>query len=176
MGVVSSPPPAETSADVASPCFDRTGSVQGCSPYANAVAKAIAKRPQSAAGGTVGSRGGPGMVAIFGPEGPIILPWTVQGDHFRWGTVHGVTTLLAMLCCMCFFVLCLQAAFAAVSATPSQPQLARFYIYTMRTIAKRLVLRMYNPHHVVHVHGPYGYLMCLVVQVDTRCIKLVNLP
>ena len=28
MGVVSSPPPAETSADVASPCFDRTGSVQ----------------------------------------------------------------------------------------------------------------------------------------------------
>ena len=28
MGVMSSPPPAETSADVASPCFDRTGSVQ----------------------------------------------------------------------------------------------------------------------------------------------------
>ena len=28
MGVVSSPCPAETSADVALPCFDRTGSVQ----------------------------------------------------------------------------------------------------------------------------------------------------
>ena len=28
VGVVSSPPPAETSADVASSCFDRTGSVQ----------------------------------------------------------------------------------------------------------------------------------------------------
>jgi len=63
----------------------------GCSPYASAVAQAIAKRPQSAAGGTVGRRGGPGMAAIFGPGGLIILPWTVRGDHFRGGTVHGVT-------------------------------------------------------------------------------------
>ena len=31
------------------------------------MAKAIAKRPQSAAGETVSSRGGPGMAAIFGP-------------------------------------------------------------------------------------------------------------
>ena len=31
------------------------------------------------------------MAAIFGPGGPIILPWTVRGDHFRGGTVHGVT-------------------------------------------------------------------------------------
>ena len=31
------------------------------------------------------------MAAIFGPGGPIILPWTVWGDHFRGGTVHGVT-------------------------------------------------------------------------------------
>jgi len=31
------------------------------------VAKAIAKKLQSAAGETVGSRGGPGMAAIFGP-------------------------------------------------------------------------------------------------------------
>ena len=55
------------------------------------MAKAIAKRPQSAAGGTVGSTGGPGMAARFGPGGRIILPWTVRGDHFRGGTVHGVT-------------------------------------------------------------------------------------
>ena len=40
---------------------------------------------------TVGSRGGPGMAAIFGPGGPIILPWTVWGDCFQGGTVHGVT-------------------------------------------------------------------------------------
>ena len=39
----------------------------------------------------VGSRGGSGMAAIFGPRGPIILPWTVQGDHLRGGTVLGVT-------------------------------------------------------------------------------------
>ena len=71
MGVVSSPPPAETSADVASPCFDRTGSVQ------------------SAPGGPSAAGGGPGMAAIFGPGGPIILPWTVRGNHFRGGTVHG---------------------------------------------------------------------------------------
>ena len=58
------------------------------------MAKAIAKRPQSAAGGTVGSKGGPGMAAIFGLGGPIILPWTVQGDHFQGGTVRGVTGLL----------------------------------------------------------------------------------
>jgi len=32
------------------------------------VAKA---RPQSAAGGTVGGKGGPGMAAIFGPGGPL---------------------------------------------------------------------------------------------------------
>jgi len=32
------------------------------------------------------------MAAIFGPGGPIILPWEVRGDRFRGGTVHGVTT------------------------------------------------------------------------------------
>ena len=31
------------------------------------------------------------MAAIFGPGGPIILPWTVRGDRFSGGTVHGVT-------------------------------------------------------------------------------------
>ena len=31
------------------------------------------------------------MAAIFGPGGPIILPWTVRGDRFSRGTVHGVT-------------------------------------------------------------------------------------
>ena len=55
------------------------------------MAKAIAKRLQSAAGGTIGSRGGPGIAVKFGPGGPIILPWTVRGDRFRGGTVHGVT-------------------------------------------------------------------------------------
>ena len=89
---MSSPPPAETSADVASSCFDRTGSVQAVlHNYASAVAKAIAKRLQSAAGGTIGNRGGPGIAAKFSPEGPIILLWTVWGDCFRGGTVHGVT-------------------------------------------------------------------------------------
>ena len=57
MGVVSSSLPVETSADVASTCFDRTGSVQLCSPYASIVAKAIAKRPQSAAGDCWQQRG-----------------------------------------------------------------------------------------------------------------------
>ena len=33
------------------------------------------------------------MAAIFGPGGPIILPWTVRGDRFSGGTVHGVTFL-----------------------------------------------------------------------------------
>ena len=42
-------------------------------------------------GGTIYSKGGPGMAAIFGPGGPIILPWTVRGDRFSGGTVHGVT-------------------------------------------------------------------------------------
>ena len=50
----------------------------------------------NAQGGTVGSKGGPGMAAIFGPGGPIILPWAVRGDHFRGGTVHGVTDLLRL--------------------------------------------------------------------------------
>ena len=31
------------------------------------------------------------MAAIFGLGGPIILPWTVRGDRFSGGTVHGVT-------------------------------------------------------------------------------------
>ena len=56
------------------------------------MAKAIMKRPQSAQQGGPSAAGGPGMAAIFGPGGPIILPWTVRGDHFRGGTVHGVTS------------------------------------------------------------------------------------
>ena len=42
-------------------------------------------------GGTIYSKGGPGMAAIFGPGGPIILPWTVRGDRFSGGTVHVMT-------------------------------------------------------------------------------------
>ena len=45
----------------------------------------------------VGSKGGPGIAAKFGLRGPIILPWTVQGDRFRGGTVHGVTMQAAIL-------------------------------------------------------------------------------
>jgi len=41
------------------------------------------------------------MAAIFGPGGPIILPWTVRGDHFRGGTVHGVTDLLTPVLVIC---------------------------------------------------------------------------
>ena len=29
----------------------------------------------------------------FNGQGPIILPWTVRGEHFRGGSVHGVTVL-----------------------------------------------------------------------------------
>ena len=36
----------------------------------------------------------------------------------------------------------MQAAIAALSVTPSQPQLSRFYIHTMKTISKRLVLKL----------------------------------
>ena len=38
------------------------------------------------------------MAAIFGPGGPIILPWTVRGDRFSGGTVHGVTLPHTGLC------------------------------------------------------------------------------
>ena len=31
------------------------------------------------------------MAAIIGPGGLIILPWTVRGDCFQRGTVHGMT-------------------------------------------------------------------------------------
>jgi len=52
-------------------------------------------------GGPSAARGGPGMAAIFGPGGPIILPWTVRGDHFQGGTVHGMTRLQCMLSHTC---------------------------------------------------------------------------
>jgi len=47
--------------------------------YASAVAKAILQRA------AVGSRGGPGIAAKFGPGGPIILLWTVRGTTFEGG-------------------------------------------------------------------------------------------
>lgn len=37
----------------------------------------------------------------------------------------------------------LQASLAALSADPSHPELSRFYIHTMKSVSKRLVLRMY---------------------------------
>ena len=88
--MVSSLPPAKTSADVASSC-DRTGSVQAVLHMQALWQRQLRKRLQSAARGTVGSRGGPGIAAKFGPGGPIILPWAVRGDSFRGWTVHGVT-------------------------------------------------------------------------------------
>ncbi len=41
-----------------------------------------------------------------------------------------------------FYPLTLQAATTALCTTPAQPQLARFYIHTMKTISKRLVLKL----------------------------------
>lgn len=35
-----------------------------------------------------------------------------------------------------------QAAHSVLSSNPSQPQLARFYIHTLKTISKRLVLKI----------------------------------
>jgi len=52
---------------------------------------------------TVGSRGdrrqqeGTRYGCDIWSGGPIILPWTVRGDHFRGGTVHGVTARLLKL-------------------------------------------------------------------------------
>lgn len=40
-----------------------------------------------------------------------------------------------------FFLL--QAAHSVLSSNPDQPQLARFYIHTLKTISKRLVLKMW---------------------------------
>ena len=92
MGVVSSLPPAETSADVASSCFDQTGSVQAVLHVQALWQRQLQKGCSRQQGGP----SGPGIAAKFGPGGPIILPWTVQGDHFRGGTVHSVTGLLEM--------------------------------------------------------------------------------
>ena len=38
------------------------------------------------------------MAAIFGLGGPIIVPWTVRGDRFSGGTVHGVTGVRSLIC------------------------------------------------------------------------------
>ena len=84
MGVVSSPPPAETSADVASPCFDRTGSVQAVLHMQVLWQRQLQKGHSRQQGGT---RYG----CDIWSGGPIVLQWTVRGDHFQGGTVHGVT-------------------------------------------------------------------------------------
>ena len=91
MGVVWTPPPAESSADVASPCFDRTGSVQPVLHMQVLWQRQLRKGRSWHSRGDYWQQGGPGMAAIFGPGGPIILLWTVWGDRFRGGTVHGVT-------------------------------------------------------------------------------------
>ena len=57
------------------------------------MAKAIAKKLQSAARGTVGSREGPVMAAIFGPGGTDYSAVGSPGGPLSRGTVHGVTAL-----------------------------------------------------------------------------------
>jgi len=88
MEVVSSPLPVETSADVASPCFDRTGSVQVVLHMPSAVAKAIVKRPQSAAGGTRYAcniwSGGTDYSAVDSPGGPLSRGDCPRRDSLCW--------------------------------------------------------------------------------------------
>ena len=59
--------------------------------------KSNCKKTAVGRGGTVGSKGGPGMAAKFGLGGPIILPWTVWGDYFRGRTVNGVSGIGMLL-------------------------------------------------------------------------------
>ena len=50
-------------------------------------------REKVAARGTVGSRGGPGMAAIFGPGDQLFCHGQSRegGEHFQGGTVYGMT-------------------------------------------------------------------------------------
>lgn len=47
----------------------------------------------------------------------------------------------------------LQASLAALAANPAHPELCRFYIHTMKSVSKRLVLRMYvNQKATLNIH------------------------
>jgi len=92
---VSSPPPDETAADVASSCFYLTGSVQAVLHM-----QALWQR-ESCEKATVGSQGDRQQqggdqewLRYLVGGGATILPWAVRGDRFRGGTVHGVTESL----------------------------------------------------------------------------------
>jgi len=78
MGVVSSPPPAENPADVASPCFDRTGSVP-------AVLHMQALWQRQLRKGHSWQQGGLGMAAIFGPGGRLFCRGQSKGTTFKGG-------------------------------------------------------------------------------------------
>ena len=90
-------PILQTSADVASPCFDLiiyNRQRPGCSPYASAVTKAIAKKLQSAARGTVGSRGDQVWLRYLVRGGRLFCrgqSTSPGGNAFEGGPVHGVT-------------------------------------------------------------------------------------
>ena len=92
MGVVSSPPPAETSADVASFCFDQTGSVQAALHMQVLWQRQLRKgRSQqqggpSAAGGTRYGcdiwSGGTGYSAVDSPGGSVSRGDCPRHDSF----------------------------------------------------------------------------------------------
>ena len=46
-----------------------------------------------------------------------------------------------------------QASMAVLSANPAHPELSRFYVHTMRSVGKRLVLRMYVDSHLYYIHS-----------------------
>ena len=53
--------------------------------------------------------------------------------------------------------LSLQASLAALSVNPAHPELSRFYVHTMRSVSKRLVLRM---------------CVCTCIHPITTCISI----
>ena len=82
---MSSPPAAETSADVTSSCFDQTGSVPRLFSICKHCGIGNCKKVAVGSRGDCWQQGGPGMATIFGLGGPIILPWTVRGTAFEGG-------------------------------------------------------------------------------------------
>ena len=50
-------------------------------------------------------------------------------------------TLFGTVIHMLIFCL-LQASLAVLAANPAHPELSRFYVHTMKSVSKRLVLRM----------------------------------
>ena len=74
LGVVSYPPPAETSADVASPCFDQTGRVLAVLHTQVLWQRQLRKGRSRQQGGLSAARGD-----------QVWLRYLVRGDHFEGG-------------------------------------------------------------------------------------------